>query len=59
MKKLRSKSAIVEAAKRSIEDQSLAIKNLAPLIDATFAEAVELIFRSNGRVIITRESTKR
>ena len=53
MKKLRSKSAIVEAAKRSIEDQSLAIKNLAPLIDATFAEAVELIFRSNGRVIIT------
>ncbi|MDB2631403.1 KpsF/GutQ family sugar-phosphate isomerase [Flavobacteriaceae bacterium] len=53
MKKLRSKSAIVEAAKRSIDDQSLAIKNLAPLIDATFAEAVELIFRSNGRVIIT------
>lgn len=53
MKTLISKSAIVETAKRSVEEQSLAVKNIASLIDESFAEAVELIFKSNGRVIIT------
>jgi arabinose-5-phosphate isomerase len=53
MKTLISKSAIVEAAKRSIEEQSLAVKNITSLIDESFAEAVELILKSNGRVIIT------
>ena len=53
MKNLISKSAIVETAKRSVEEQSLAVKNIASLIDESFADAVELIFKSNGRVIIT------
>ena len=53
MKTLISKSAIVETAKRSVEEQSLAVKNIASLIDESFADAVELIFKSNGRVIIT------
>lgn len=53
MKTLISKSAIVETAKRSVEEQSLAVKHIASLIDESFAEAVELIFKSNGRVIIT------
>ncbi|MGC6524656.1 MAG: KpsF/GutQ family sugar-phosphate isomerase [Flavobacteriaceae bacterium] len=53
MKTLISKSAIVETAKRSIEEQSLAVKNIGSFIDESFAEAVELIFNSNGRVIIT------
>ena len=53
MKTLISKSAIVETAKHSVEEQSLAVKNIASLIDESFADAVELIFKSNGRVIIT------
>lgn len=53
MKTLISKSAIVETAKRSVEEQSLAVKNIGSFIDESFAEAVELIFNSNGRVIIT------
>jgi arabinose-5-phosphate isomerase len=53
MKTLISKSTIVETAKRSVEEQSDAVKHIASLIDESFAEAVELIFKSNGRVIIT------
>ena len=53
MKTLISKSAIVKAAKGSIEEQSNAVNNIASLIDESFADAVELIFKSNGRVIIT------
>ena len=53
MKTLISKSAIVETAKRSVEEQSLAVKNIGSFIDESFAEAVELIFNSSGRVIIT------
>lgn len=53
MKTLISKSAILEAAKHSINEQSDAIKNIANLLDESFAEAVELILKTNGRVIIT------
>jgi len=53
MKTLISKSAIVETAKLSVEEQSHAVKHIASLIDESFAEAVKLIFKSNGRVIIT------
>ncbi|MDA8591823.1 KpsF/GutQ family sugar-phosphate isomerase, partial [Flavobacteriaceae bacterium] len=38
---------------RSVEEQSHAVKHIASLIDESFAEAVKLIFNSNGRVIIT------
>jgi arabinose-5-phosphate isomerase len=53
MKTLISKSVIIEAAKRSISEQGDAIKNIVNFLDDSFAEAVELIFKSNGRVIIT------
>lgn len=53
MKTLISKSAILEAAKHSINQQSDAIKNIVNLLDESFAEAVELILKTNGRVIIT------
>jgi arabinose-5-phosphate isomerase len=44
---------IIEAAKRSISEQGDAIKNIVNFLDDSFAEAVELILKSNGRVIIT------
>mgnify|MGYP001579272376 CR=1 FL=1 len=53
MKTLISKSVIIEAAKRSISEQGDAIKNIVNFINDSFAEAVELILKSNGRVIIT------
>ncbi len=53
MKTLISKSAILKAAKHSINEQSDAMKNIANLLDDSFAEAVELILKTNGRVIIT------
>lgn len=48
-----SKKSIVGLAKETIEIESLAISQLAGFIDETFAEAVELIHNSSGRVIIT------
>lgn len=53
IKKLSSKKSIVGLAKETIEIESLAISQLAGFIDETFAEAVELIHNSSGRVIIT------
>ncbi|MDA0326211.1 MAG: KpsF/GutQ family sugar-phosphate isomerase [Bacteroidetes bacterium] len=53
MKTLISKSVIIEAAKRSISEQGDAIKNIVNFLDDSFAEAVELILKSYGRVIIT------
>ena len=48
-----SKKSIVALAKETIAIESLAISQLADFIDDTFAEAVELIYNSTGRVIIT------
>ena len=48
-----SKKSIVSLAKKTIAIESLAISQLAEFIDDTFAEAVELILNSSGRVIIT------
>lgn len=53
MKTLISKSTILEAAKQSIIEQSNAIKNIANLLNESFANVVELILKTNGRVIIT------
>jgi len=50
---LNSKKSIVALAKETIAIESLAISQLADFIDDTFAEAVDLIFNSTGRVIIT------
>lgn len=48
-----SKKSIVALAKETIEIESLAISKLSGFIDESFAEAVELIYNSTGRVIIT------
>ena len=48
-----SKKTIVQLAKETIAIESLAISQLADFIDDTFADAVELILNSKGRVIIT------
>ncbi len=48
-----SKKSIVALAKETIAIESLAISQLADFIDDTFAEAVDLIYNSTGRVIIT------
>jgi arabinose-5-phosphate isomerase len=50
---LSSKKSILTLAKETIAIESLAISQLANFIDDTFAEAVDLIFNSKGRVIIT------
>lgn len=50
---MNSKKAIVSHAKKTIIDESLAISKLADFVDESFAEAVQLIYNSKGRVIIT------
>lgn len=44
---------IISVAKNTIETESKAIANLAQLVDADFANAVDYIFNSKGRVIVT------
>lgn len=50
---MNSKKAILSYAKNTILDQSFAISKIADLLDQSFSDAVELIYNSNGRVIIT------
>tara|TARA_R110000823_G_scaffold288701_3_gene407048 strand:+ start:6385 stop:7350 length:966 start_codon:yes stop_codon:yes gene_type:complete len=50
---LNKEQQIISVAKKTIETESEAIANLAPLVDAEFAAAVDYIFNSQGRVIIT------
>lgn len=50
---MNSKKAILSYAKNTIIDESVAISKIADLLDDSFADAVELIFNSRGRVIIT------
>jgi arabinose-5-phosphate isomerase len=50
---LNSKKDTVSLAKQTILDESLAISKLADFVNDSFAEAVELIYNSKGRVIIT------
>lgn len=44
---------IISIAKQTIKTESQAIGHLANLVDTEFAEAVEFVFQSKGRVIIT------
>ena len=46
-------SQIISVARKTIETESKAIHNLAALVDEEFAEAVDYIYNSKGRVIIT------
>jgi arabinose-5-phosphate isomerase len=50
---LQNHQKIISIAKQTIETESRAIAYLAELVDAEFAEAVEFIFQSKGRVIVT------
>ncbi|MCF6308791.1 MAG: KpsF/GutQ family sugar-phosphate isomerase [Flavobacteriaceae bacterium] len=50
---MNKQNQIISVAKKTIETESKAIQNLVNLIDTEFAEAVECIYNSNGRVIIT------
>lgn len=53
MKELRTKTSVQDLAKRTIIAQSEALTKMATFINDSFAEAVELIYNSKGRVIIT------
>ncbi len=46
-------SQIISVAKQTIETESHAIMYLAQLVDEEFAQAVETIYNSKGRVVIT------
>ncbi|MCB0446419.1 MAG: KpsF/GutQ family sugar-phosphate isomerase [Gelidibacter sp.] len=50
---MNNKNSILNTAKKTIEIESSAIANLANLLNDDFAETVELIYNSKGRVIIT------
>jgi len=47
------KNSIIKTAKKTIEIESKAIFNLSQFVDDNFAKAVELIYKSNGRIVIT------
>jgi len=50
---LNKKERIILVAKKTIETEANAITNLINLVDSEFAEAVDFIYNSKGRVIIT------
>lgn len=50
---MNTKDSILKIAKETIALESASISNLATLIDTDFADAVQLIYNSKGRVIIT------
>ncbi len=50
---MNTKQSILSTAKTTINIESKAIENLSELLTEDFAEAVELIYNSKGRVIIT------
>jgi len=50
---LKYKDSIISVAKQTVQTECDAIRNLIPLIDDEFAEAVSYIYESNGRVVVT------
>jgi arabinose-5-phosphate isomerase len=50
---LNNQDRIIAVAKETIITESKAIANLANLVDAEFSDAVQFIFNSEGRVIVT------
>jgi arabinose-5-phosphate isomerase len=50
---LNKQERIISVAKNTIETESKAIANLAHLVDEEFAGAVDYIYHSKGRVIVT------
>jgi arabinose-5-phosphate isomerase len=50
---LMNREQIIAIAKQTIDTESKAIAHLSSLVDDTFAAAVEYIYNSNGRVVVT------
>ncbi len=50
---MNNKNSILSIAKETIDIESKAISNLSDLLNEDFANAVQLIYKSKGRVIIT------
>ncbi|MBU3822713.1 KpsF/GutQ family sugar-phosphate isomerase [Flavobacteriaceae bacterium XHP0103] len=50
---MKNKDSIIATAKQTINMEGHAVLNLSNLVDYDFAEAVQLIYNSKGRVIIT------
>ncbi len=50
---MNSKNSIINTAKQTIKMESDAILNLANLVDDDFSDAVELVYNSKGRIIIS------
>ena len=50
---MNNKDSILSIAKETIDIESKAISNLSELLNEDFANAVQLIYKSKGRVIIT------
>lgn len=50
---MKDKKSIIEIAKQTIKMESEAILNLSNLLTDDFADAIQLIYNSKGRVIIT------
>lgn len=50
---MKTKADIINTAKKTIEMEARAISNLSILLNDGFADAVELIYNSKGRVVIT------
>ena len=50
---MKDANAILSTAKETILLESNAIANLANLLDSSFIDAVNFIFNSKGRVIVT------
>lgn len=50
---MKTPEEIINIGKRTVITESNAISNLASQIDEDFAKAVEIIYNSNGRVVIT------
>lgn len=50
---MNNKESILRIAKETIDIESKAISNLSKLLNEDFANAVQLIYKSKGRVIIT------
>lgn len=45
--------SIISTAQKTIENEYIALQKLIPLIDTEFAEAVQFIYHSKGRVIVS------
>ncbi len=50
---MKNQNRIISVAKNTIETESKAIANLSNLVDGEFAGAVDYIYHSKGRVIVT------